>query len=300
MSLTRNPATEELLPDVASMPFETQGSSNACGTTSLAMVMSYLGVPETKEAIDSVIRRMNVFSSPADLIGFARDHGLQAQGYNHGTWADIEEDAGRGAPCILLINAGYSYPDGSSISGFHYVVAAGHGIDPVNGQRYAVLHDPNYGTDMALYEADLITMGGNVGWGFAGYYMAFAPGSASPLPPGNSTGIQGALGALGGVANITNGLASVIEPASAGGVTRGIVQVAGGVIGGIISGIGGLLQVGGQWLTGAAAGIPVLGATVQPTGDIINGAGAVLGNLGNGIANVITGLGAGLGQASRR
>ena len=126
MSLTRNPATEELLPDVASMPFETQGSSNACGTTSLAMVMSYLGVPETKEAIDSVIRRMNVFSSPADLIGFARDHGLQAQGYNHGTWADIEEDAGRGAPCILLINAGYSYPDGSSISGI-----------PLRGRRRA-------------------------------------------------------------------------------------------------------------------------------------------------------------------
>lgn len=298
MSLTRDPATEELLPHVASMPLDEQGSSNACGTTSLAMVMSYLGMPETKEAIDSVIRRMNIFSSPADLIGFARDHGLQAQGYNHGAWADIEEDADRGAPCILLINAGYSYPDGSSISGFHYVVVAGHGIDPVNGERYAVLHDPNYGTDMALYEADLITMGGNVGWGFAGYYMAFAPQSASPLPPGNSTGIQGALGALEGVANITNGLASVIEHASAGSVARGIVQVAGGAIGGIISGIGGLLQVGGQRLTGAAAGIPILRAIVQPISDMINGVGAVLGDLGNGSANVITDLGAGLGRAT--
>lgn len=71
---------------------------------------------------------------------------------------------------------------------------------------------------MALYEADLITMGNNVGWGFADYYMAFAGWSHGPLPAGNSTGVQGALGALEGVTNITNGLSSVIETASVGGI----------------------------------------------------------------------------------
>src|SRR5581483_11886772 len=99
MAVTRDPASEQLLPHVASMPFDAQGSSNACGTTSLAMVMSYLGVPETKEAIDAVIRRMDIFSSPEDLVDFAREHGLQGQGYNNGSWGDIETFVGRGEPC---------------------------------------------------------------------------------------------------------------------------------------------------------------------------------------------------------
>ena len=296
MSVTRDPATEELLPSVASMPFELQGSANACGTTSLAMVMSYLGVPETKEAIDSVIRRLDIFSSPEDLTGFARGLGLQAQGYNHGAWPDVEADAVRSAPSILLINADYSYPDGSSISGFHYVVVTGHGVDPANGQRYAVLHDPNFGSDMVLYEADLITMGNNVGWGFADYYMVFAT-SGDPLPPGNSDGVQGALGALEGVTSITNGLMNIIEPTSVGGMVHGLVQLLGGIVGGIISAAGGLLQVAGQWLHGAVAGIPVLRNIVQPIADIIDGIGAVLGDIGNGIGSVITDLGAGLGKA---
>lgn len=297
MGVTRDPASEELLPGLASMPFDLQGSANACGTTSLAMVMTYLGVPETKEAIDAVIRRLNIFSSPEDLMGFARDNDLQAQGYNHGAWPDIEQNAGIGSPCILLINADYSYPDGSSISGFHYVVVTGHGVDPVNGQRYAILHDPNYGSDMVLYEADLITMGNSVGWGFAGYYMAFATASAPSLAPGTSAGVQGALGALEGVTNITNGLSAVIGATSAGSVVQGVVQVIGGVAGGVISAIGGLIQVAGQWLTGVTAGIPVLRNIVQPIGQIINGIGAVIGDLGNGIGNVITDLGAGLGKA---
>jgi hypothetical protein len=296
MSVTRDPATEELLPDIASMPFDSQGSSNACGTTSLATVMSYLGVPETREAIDAVIRRMNIFSSPEDLMAFARDHGLQAQGYNHEAWPDIEGDIGIGAPCILLINADYSYPDGSSISGLHYVVVAGHGTDPTNGQRYAVLHDPNYGADLVLYEADLITMGDNVGWGFADYYMAYATSSGAQLPPGNSSGIQGVLGALEGVTNITNGISSIIYPTSVGGVVEGVVQVVGGVVEGIISAVGGLLQVAGQWLTGVVAGIPVLRNIVAPIGDIINGIGAVIGDLGNGLGDVIIALGEGVGE----
>ena len=297
MSVTRDPASEELLPDVASMPYYQQGTANACGTTSLAMVMTYLGVPETKDSIDAVIRRMNIFTSPEDMIGFARDNGLQAQGYNHGSWPDIEPDAARGAPCILLINASYAYPDGTYNSGLHYVVLTGHGTDPVTGQRYAVLHDPDYATaDMLLYEADLTSMGNSVDWGFADYYMAFAAGSAPPLPPGNSTGAQGALGAVEGVTSITNGLMGIIDPASFGGVVHGLGQVAGGIIGGIISGVGGLLQAGGQWLHGAVAGIPVLRNIVQPIADLIDGLGAVLGDLGNGITSVITDLGAGLGQ----
>ncbi len=304
MSVTRDEKTEQMLPNASSMPFELQGSSNACGTTSLAMVMNYLGIPETRETIDASIRRMDIFSSPEDLLTFARSHGLQAQGYNHGMWSDIERYISLGIPSTLLINADYSYPSGSidpSNSGLHYVVAAGHGIDSLNGQRYALLHDPEYDRGyMALHEADLIAMGNNislfsVNWGFFDYYMAFATGTQAPLPSGNSKGIQSALGVVEGVANITNGISIIIHPTSPGGQVSGIIQVIGGAAEAIICVEGALIQKAGQWLGGVVKGIPVISNIVAPIGDLTNGYGAVIGDLGNGLGDVIIDLGGGAG-----
>jgi hypothetical protein len=294
MGVTRNPLSETQLPNVANMPFDQQGTSNGCGTTSLAMTMTYLGVPETKDQIDAVIRQLDIFSSPEDLMGFATSHGLQAQGYNDGVWENIESCIPLGQPCICLINADYSYPDGSDISGFHYVVITGFGVDPTNEQRYAIFHDPNFSSDMVLYESQFVQMGDNMGWGFHDYYMAFAT-FATELPPGNDDGIQGVLGTLEGVTNITNGLGNTFHPGSVGSVFHGVFQIVGGIVETIGSGIGGLLQVGGQWLSGVVSGIPVLRNIVQPIGDVIDGVGAVLGDVFNGIGNIVNDVGEGIG-----
>lgn len=293
MGVTRDSLSETQLPNVGNMPFDPQGTSNGCGTTSLAMTMTYLGVPETKDQIDAVIRQLDIFSSPEDLMGFATSHGLQAQGYNNGAWENIESCIPLGQPCICLINASYTYPDNSTISGFHYVVITGFGIDPVVNQRYAIFHDPNFGSEMVLYESQFIQMGNAMGWGFHDYYMAFAT-FATELPPGNNDGIQGVLGTLEGVTNITNGLGNIFHPGSVGSVFHGIFQFAGGIVETIGSGIGGLLQVGGQWLTGVVSKVPVLRNIVQPIGDLINGVGAVLGDLFNGVGSVINDVGLGL------
>jgi len=302
MAVTRNIATETQLPNVSNMPFYLQGTSNGCGTTSLAMTMTYLGVPETKDQIDAVIRQINIFSSPDDMMDFATSHGLQAQGYNNGSWENIESCIPLGQPCICLINANYTYPDGSDINGFHYVAITGFGVDPTNNQRYAILHDPNWppantswSPDMVLYESQLVQMGDSIGWGFQDYYMTFANfASGAPLPPGNDDGIQGTLGALEGVTNITNGLGNIFHPSSVGSVFHGIFQVVGGIVGGIGSAVGGLLQVAGQWLTGVVKGVPVLRNIVQPIGDIIDGVGAVLGDVFNGIGSIIDDVGEGI------
>lgn len=294
MGVTRNPLSETQLPNVINMPFDQQGTSNGCGTTSLAMTMTYLGVPETKDQIDAVIRQLDIFSSPEDLMGFATSNGLQAQGYNDGAWENIESCIPLGQPCICLINADYSYPDGSDISGFHYVVITGFGIDPTNEERYAIFHDPNFGSDMVLYESLFVQMGDNMGWGFHDYYMAFAT-YATELPPGNDDGIQGVLGTLEGVTNITNGLGNTFHPGSVGSVFHGVFQIVGGVVETIGSGIGGLLQIGGQWLSGVVSGIPVLRNIVQPIGDVIDGVGAIWGDVFNGIGSIINDVGVGIG-----
>src|SRR5579871_2163072 len=77
------PGQEVTIPNEESMPDYNQGQTNGCGTTSLAMIMTYLGIPETQGDVDGAIRRMNIFTSPTDILDFARSKGLSAEGYNH-------------------------------------------------------------------------------------------------------------------------------------------------------------------------------------------------------------------------
>src|SRR5438270_11413614 len=62
------PGQEHTIPNDDSMPDYYQGQTNGCGTTSLAMIMSYLGIPETQADIDGAIRRMDVFTNPTDIL----------------------------------------------------------------------------------------------------------------------------------------------------------------------------------------------------------------------------------------
>src|SRR5689334_22772778 len=79
-------SSETRLPHDGTMPLYDQGNTNGCGTTSLAMIMSYLlGRPVTQAEVDHAIRRMDVFTSPRDMIEFAQANGLAAAGYNHGS-----------------------------------------------------------------------------------------------------------------------------------------------------------------------------------------------------------------------
>ncbi len=292
---------ERYLPHVGTMPYLDQGSANACGTTCLAMAMTYLGVPRTHEQIDSDIRRWDTFSSPNDLIDYARRRGLKAEGYNRGTWQDVKAHIDQGHPCICVIQADYTYPPphGGNLNGLHYVVITGYGRARKTDAEFAVFHDPNVGNDpvtgtggfdMEAFLNDFDGLWDNVGWGFHNYYIALAD-KKSRLPAGNDDGIEGVLGTLDGVTNITNGLDRMwtIDPRQ---FVHGLLQFAGGVIQTVVCGIGALIQLGGQWLKGIVDNVPVLRNIVQPIGDLLNGVGAVLGDLGSAIGNVFADAGA--------
>jgi hypothetical protein len=279
------------LPDADRMPYFDQGTQNACGTTTLAEIMSYLGVPESKDDIDSAIRRMNIFTSPNDMIDFARDHGLKAEGYNHGSWDEVKSMIDQGHPVQALIQADITYPDGSSIKGQHYIAIEGYQKDPVTGEDYVLYHDPNIGDDpntaanegveQRMKVSDFMKMWGDVGFGFDNYFIAYAKGNET-LPPGRDDGLEGVLGTLDGVTNMTNGLSRIGDPDSFGSFVHGIPEFIGGLVQTVGCGIGGALQLGGQALNDAVEGIPVLENFVQPFGDLVDGAGAVIGDLVNG------------------
>jgi len=292
------------LPNVGNMPYFDQGTANACGTTSLAMIMSYLGVPETKDQIDAEIRRWNTFTSPEDLVDFARSKGLEAEGYNNGSWEDVKSQIDQGHPVQCMIQADYDYGDGTAIHGQHYVAITGYGTDPTTGEEYVTFHDPNKGVgdpntptphDIKMPLSKFKEMWGGIGFGFKNYYVAYGP-PGSNLPSGNDNGVEGQLGALDGVTNITNGLDRIGSPDSVGDFIHGLFEFPSGVAQTVLCGIGGVLQLGGQWLNNAVDGIPVVQNVVKPIGDVINGAGAVVGDVFNGICSGVDDIGSAFGN----
>src|SRR5215471_2854931 len=96
------PSGETTLPNVDTMPFFKQ-QGNACGTTTLAEIMSYLGVPETQADIDNTIRQMNIYTAPDDMIRYARDHGLEAEGYNNSSWDEVKAMLDAGHPVLAMV-----------------------------------------------------------------------------------------------------------------------------------------------------------------------------------------------------
>jgi hypothetical protein len=275
-------------PDHRDMPYYDQGDTNGCGTTSLAMIMTYLGVTMTQADIDKVIRRMNTFSSPNDLIEFARDHGLEAEGYNNGTWEEVKSMIDKGYPVQALIQSDTSL--GGSANGQHYIAITGYETDPVTGEEFVIYHDPNLTSEQRVSVENFKKMWGDVGFGFENYFIAYGPEGAD-LPPGRNDGIEGVLGTLDGVTNITNGLNRLYSPDSFGSFIHGIPQFIGGIVQTIGAGVGSLLQLGAGWVNDKVEGIPVLENIVQPIGDIVNGVGAAVGSLFNGIGEAADSIG---------
>jgi hypothetical protein len=282
------------LPNVGNMPFYIQ-QGNACGTTTLAEIMSYWGVPMTQADVDQGIRRMNTFTAPDDMIDFARSHGLSAEGYNHGSWDEVKSMIDSGYPVQAMVNGDSSVSvnggqSNFSVNGLHYIAITGHGVDPATGQEFVIYHDPNRGTEQRMSVSDFEKMWSGVPGGFDNYFIAYGPKGAN-LPPGRDDGIEGTLGALNGVTNVTNGLDRIFSPDSFGSFLHGIPEVFGGAFQTVGCGIGGLLQMGSSWLNNAVDGIPVLQNIVKPFGDVVNGCGAVLRDVFNGFGEACNSVG---------
>ncbi len=287
-------STFTTLPNVVNMPFLKQ-QGNACGTTTLAEIMTYLGVPMTQADVDKGIRRLNTFTAPDDMIEFARDHGLEAEGYNHGSWEEVKSMIDAGYPVQAMVGGDDSVAVNRgtgtfSVDGLHYIAITGYRTDEVTGEEFVIYHDPNRTTEQEISVGDFEKMWGDVPGGFDNYFVAYGPKGAD-LPPGRDDGIESTLGVLNGVTNLTNGLDRIFCPDSFGGFLHGIAEVYGGVFQTVGSFVGGLFQLGAGWLNHAVEGIPVLENFVQPFGDIVNGFGAVIADVFNGFGEACDSVG---------
>jgi len=296
-----------LLPNIQNMPFYIQ-QGNACGTTTLAEIMTYLGKTMTQSDIDKAIRRDDTFTAPEDMIQFARDNGLEAEEYNNGTWDQVKHQIDAGHAVQALVEGDSSVPvmNGASngnfsVSGLHYIAITGYGTDPSSGEDYVVYHDPIRGTEQRMSVSDFEKMWANVPGGYHNYYQAYGA-TGSNLPEGTdsifnsaNSGIQGTQGTLNGVANILNGWDRWAGPGNQlPSFLHGVSEVAGGIPQTVMCGIGAGLQIGSSWLQSKVSGVPVLQNLVLPITDVVGGAGAALADVGNGIGESMDDVGSSL------
>jgi hypothetical protein len=118
-----------------------QGNTNACGTTSLANVMTHWGMPRTHEQIDQSIRAFDMFTAPDKLVEYARNNGMRAELKADASLDDITRMIDQGAPPIVLMD-----PDSDSNANLHYVTVTGYNRD-ANGKVTDVVIADSAGGD---------------------------------------------------------------------------------------------------------------------------------------------------------
>jgi hypothetical protein len=261
------------------MPFAVQPNRGpASGTATLSDIMSHLGKPTSRADIDQAIRRtsINLAFAPEDMIQFARENGLKAEGYNNGSWDEVKSMVDAGHPVQAMLNNG------------DYMYITGHGTDPATGEEYVAYQDPNLGTEQRMTVSDFEKKWGpaNDGLihadGFNNYFIAYGDAN-SDLPAGRDEGIEGTQGYKNGLANLANGLDRIVHPDSWGGFVHGIVQTTSGIPQALGGYFAAGLQAGAKWLNDEVKGIPVLRNFVQPIGDLVNGVGAVAADVVNSV-----------------
>jgi hypothetical protein len=116
------PKPDKPPPSTQSIPLvvQSQGATNACGTTSLASILSYWGRPTDHRTIDSVIRHFDLFTAPDNIVSYARSQGMRAHLKNGASLEDIGKMVAQGAPPMVLFDI-----DGSSNANLHYVAVCG-------------------------------------------------------------------------------------------------------------------------------------------------------------------------------
>lgn len=208
---------------------------SACGTTSLAMIIRFLlpGSRICPEDIDAEIRRLpGMFSSPPDLIAYARKMGLNARQYNDSQISDVAELVNQGIPVMALLDL---TPDNAlDTDRWHWVVVVGvEGTPPDTTLR---INNP-WGDqeewtsrDFSKEWADLRLLG--LDFGYSRYVIAVGT-PEDTLPDRRAVGAGAPNMVTKGLADVLNGYANMQRNGRLAGVGQIFCGGAKLVVGGI-------------------------------------------------------------------
>ncbi|HEY9898881.1 MAG TPA: C39 family peptidase [Pantanalinema sp.] len=175
-------------------------AQNACGTTSLTMILQHFGKKITREEVDAKIRAMDGPTDPDEIVSFARKQGLSAAMYNKGSVDELKQFLDKGIPLEVMID-----PDANpSDTTLHYVVVTGYETDPKTGKTNLLINDPACLEPQRVSQEEFEKQWSslkvkNVGTGLDNFFVAIAPGGTE-LPRSRTKGAGVALTVLDGIA----------------------------------------------------------------------------------------------------
>ena len=114
----------KLAPNDLGVLAQDQGNTNACGTTSLANVLTHWGQPTTHQQVDESIRHFDLFSAPDKIVEYAQAHGMRSELKADANLDDLANMVDKGVPPIVLMD-----PDNDKNANLHYVTVSGYNRD---------------------------------------------------------------------------------------------------------------------------------------------------------------------------
>jgi predicted double-glycine peptidase len=212
--------------DLKSMEVLTQ-KGPSCGTTSLAMVIRFLTGDKTLMPvdIDHKIRKLpTMFSSPVDLIAYAREKGLRAGEYNNSSLQELDSFISRGIPAIALLDL--TPGNALDFDKWHWVVVVA--IEGANDNKTITVNNPwgqqeEWKQDKFSGEwAHLKLLG--LSFGYNNYFIAI--GTADDNLPRSRAGGAGATNiVVKGLADVLNGFASVRSDKDISGLGKMLIGI---------------------------------------------------------------------------
>jgi len=269
---------------------------NACGTTSLSMILADEGCIGSAlgdaQAVDRTVRPWGGFSAPADLRQYAGRLGLSSRARNSASVADLEERLRAGNRIQVMVDGGGSP---------HWIAVLGMATDPVTGATTIVVADPGDHAPRRMSQADFETIwaapmrsaAGAFVNDLAGYhnYMICYDRNAADLPWAGNWGIAATENAAGGVSDVCNGGVNLTQGRVGtaigqltGGTVRTVTAVP-GAVGAVVDTAGSrtLDYAGGRWQAGGL-GNRTLAVGAYAVGGTMRGVGSTVEFVGNGVS----------------
>lgn len=197
-----------------------QGGTNACGTSSLAAVLSYWGRPTNHQEIDAAIRHFDLFTAPDAIVAYARDHGMKSELKAGASLEDLASMLDQGVPPIVIID-----PDDGDNLNLHYVTVSGYQRDDRGHVSSLVIADSATNTTYVMDAKEFQQKWGQLKLGGAATGLNNVMISIVPADDREIRGADGNTRRASDIALPQSSLSSTVESLFA----RGVASAASGV-----------------------------------------------------------------------
>jgi hypothetical protein len=261
--------------------------TNACGSIALWLALGQFGrATQDWRQLDAELRPWTLGTSPGVLVDGARDRGLQANVYNHGTFDELERETRHGRAVLVMVEV---EP--------HWLRVKRAWRDSL-GRKWVESENPGGLREVLRYEAFESHWRdqrlGAVPTGYDRAYVSIDRAKARPLPTTTADDVMAVMTVTDGAQTFVRGVDALLRGQTVIGLSRAVAGVAATAFGAL----GASMALPGLWLQGVGGTLlnvarnaferpaVVGGVLVGAAGLVATGVGAIISSVGNAVGFV--------------